>query len=65
MKIDTSRMQYLGDGLYAEDDGFDVRLVAPREPEDHWCLMEPQVFAALLRYMGAKRGGTFTFTEDG
>jgi hypothetical protein len=41
---------YLGDGLYASFDGFMITLRAPREHEDHWVGLEPEVFAALLDF---------------
>lgn len=39
---------YLGDGLYAEDQGGVIILRAPREAGDHWVALEPGVFVALL-----------------
>lgn len=42
--------EYLGDGLYAEWDGWNIILSAPRENGDHWVGLEPTVFDALIRY---------------
>jgi len=41
---------YLGDGLYASFDGWHMVLRAPRDGGDHHVALEPEVFAALLRY---------------
>jgi len=41
---------YLGDGLYAKFDGYHIVLRAPREEEDHWVALEPNVFENLLEY---------------
>lgn len=43
---------YLGDGLYASFDGFQIVLTAPRVSfgADHFVALEPSVFSALLRY---------------
>lgn len=62
-KINTDKMHYLGDGLYADYDGLGFNLVAPRDGGDHWCYVEPQVMEALLRFVGEKWGGKFTFAE--
>lgn len=64
MPIDTSKMTYVGDGVYATDDGFEVMLVAPRDDVDSWLVLEPQVLDALLRLIGKTRGGKFTFKRD-
>lgn len=46
---------YLGDGLYASHDGFQIKLRAPRVPADHEVFLEPQVLYELLDF--AKRRG--------
>lgn len=46
---------YLGDGLYARFDGFTIWLRAPRETGDHIVALEPQIWAALLRFMQQER----------
>lgn len=44
---------YLGDGLYASFDGYQIILRAPREGGDHWVGLEPQVFDALVEFKDA------------
>ena len=41
---------YLGDGLYASFDGFQIILRAPRGYEDHYVMLDPSVFDALMEY---------------
>jgi hypothetical protein len=43
---------YLGDGLYASFDGYQIVLRAPRELGNHFVYLEPFVFVRLLRYSG-------------
>jgi hypothetical protein len=45
-----SKEVYLGDGLYASFDGYQVILRAPREFVDHHVALEPSVFDRLLAY---------------
>lgn len=42
---------YLGDGLYAKFDGWQIILRAPREMGDHWIGIEPEVFSQLMRFV--------------
>ena len=42
--------RYLGDGLYASFDGYQIILRAPRSNGDHWVGLEPQVFDALINF---------------
>jgi hypothetical protein len=42
--------EYLGDGLYASFDGWQVCLRAPREEGDHVVYLEPSVVHALTEY---------------
>lgn len=42
--------EYLGDGLYASFDGFQVRLRAPRDGGDHIVYMEYSVWCAFKNY---------------
>lgn len=51
-----ARETYLGDGLYASDDGFMVTLRAPRDGGDHWVGLEPEVIESLLRLLEKSRG---------
>jgi hypothetical protein len=47
-----SKETYLGDGLYASFDGYQIILRAPRENGDHhWVALEPQVYMALLAFV--------------
>ena len=43
---------YLGDGLYASFDGWQIQLRAPREFGEHLVYLDPQVFEALVRFAG-------------
>lgn len=53
------REDYLGDGLYAAYDGYQVRLRAPRDGRDDLVFMEPRVLQAFYafadRAMGTER----------
>jgi hypothetical protein len=42
---------YLGDGLYASFDGWQIKLRAPRENGDHEVYLGPAVFTALVNYV--------------
>jgi hypothetical protein len=42
---------YLGDGLYASFDGWQVILRAPREGADHVVALEPEVMTAFHHYL--------------
>lgn len=45
---------YLGDGVYARYDGF-VWLRTPRDQTDHEIALEPEVIAALVRFIADLR----------
>jgi hypothetical protein len=45
--------RYLGDGLYASFDGWQVILRAPREHGDHYVALEPEVMMSFRRYLEA------------
>jgi len=45
------RETYLGDGLYASFDGFQIILRAPRAEGDHWVGLEPNVYVALTEFV--------------
>lgn len=47
--------RYLGDGLYASFDGYQITLRAPRSDGDHWVALELGVYDALIAF--AKRHG--------
>lgn len=42
---------YLGDGLYASWDGYQIKLRAPRMEGDHEIYMEPEVIMAFKAYL--------------
>jgi hypothetical protein len=44
---EQSKEEYLGDGLYASFDGWQVVLRAPREGGNHWVGLEPEVWRKL------------------
>ncbi len=44
---------YLGDGLYASFDGYQVRLRAPREDGDHEVFLEASTLKAFLQFLDA------------
>ena len=52
----TKDESYLGDGLHAEFDGWQIVLRTPRESGDHWVALEPETFTALLRFAGHING---------
>jgi len=54
---------YLGDGLYASDDGFMVTLRAPRDEGDHWVGLEPDVLKSFFDYVARVRGLEITVTK--
>jgi hypothetical protein len=53
----THQETYLGDGLYASFDGYQITLRAPRENGDHYVALEPSVYAALVKYAAQKMEG--------
>lgn len=42
---------YLGDGLYASFDGYQIKLRAPRDGADSVVFLEPEVVMALADYI--------------
>ncbi len=42
---------YLGDGLYASFDGWQIQLRAPRPDGDHFIYMEPSVQVAFIEFI--------------
>lgn len=42
---------YLGDGLYANWDGWQIMLRAPRIGGDHFVALEPEVYDALIKFV--------------
>jgi hypothetical protein len=49
----TARETYLGDGLYASFDGWQVRLRAPRDGRDHEVYLDAMTLQALLEFLDA------------
>lgn len=47
---------YLGDGLYASDDGFMFWLRAPRAGGDHEVALESEVLESFIRFIERSRG---------
>jgi hypothetical protein len=56
MSIPTEKEVYLGDGLYASFDGYQVRLRAPRTDGDDFVFLEPSVLYAFEKFIQALRG---------
>jgi hypothetical protein len=55
----SERETYLGDGLFASFDGWQVRLRAPRDSGDHEVFLEQSTLQAFLEFLDAlpiKRG---------
>jgi hypothetical protein len=50
MSMDKSE-EYLGDGLYASFDGFQITLRAPRAGGNHYVALEPSVLHEFERYV--------------
>jgi len=42
---------YLGDGLCASYDGYQIKLRAPRDEGNHEVYLEPSVYQALVNYV--------------
>jgi len=49
--------RYLGDGLYASFDGYQIVLRAPRMDGDHFVALEPSVYTALTNYVKELKEG--------
>lgn len=56
---------YLGDGLYARDDGFQIWLRTPRENGDHEVALEGSVLAEFVRFIEKSRGLTIKISKGG
>lgn len=41
---------YLGDGVYASYDGWQIQLRAPRSEGDHFVYLEPRVYMSLVEF---------------
>lgn len=53
------RETYLGDGVYASFDGYQIWLRAPRETGDHMVALEADVYDALVAYVGRLKATSF------
>jgi hypothetical protein len=56
MDMDDPRVvgeTYLGDGVYASFDGWQIQLRAPREKGDHVVYLEPGLYRELQRFATA------------
>jgi hypothetical protein len=49
----SGREEYLGDGLYASFDGWQVRLRAPRDGGDHEVFLEQSTLQAFIEFLDA------------
>ena len=49
--VSETRETYLGDGLYASFDGWQIVLRAPRSEGDHYVALEPEVVVTLLEFI--------------
>jgi hypothetical protein len=54
---------YLGDGVYARHDGYQIWLRTPRETGEHTIALEPSVIMSLCDYI-RKCGGERLLTND-
>lgn len=53
VEADAPKETYLGDGLYARFDGYQIILRAPRMEGDHWVALEPQVWHELQHFVAS------------
>ena len=53
-----ARKLYIGDGVYAEYDGFAVTLSTERESGVHWLVLEPDHLDTLNQFIAAIRKAT-------
>lgn len=51
-----SKETYLGDGLYASDEGYQFKLRAPRMGGDHEVYLDGNVLESFLEFVGKARG---------
>ena len=55
---------YLGDGLYARDEGFQIVLRAPRMEGDHWVGLDDYTLESLLRFIERTRKVKIEITKE-
>lgn len=46
----TDGEHYLGDGAFASFDGFGITVSTDRDGVEHYVCLEPEVFAALMKF---------------
>lgn len=54
---------YLGDGLYAHHDGYNIVLTAPRLGGEHMVALEPPVVESFISYLEKTLGVVITITK--
>jgi len=54
---------YIGDGLYASYDGFQVQLIAPREDGDHVVYMDAVVLSEFLTFLEHTYGKKLVWSD--
>lgn len=52
--------RYLGDGLYASDDRYNIHLRAPRDGGDHYVSLAPEVLESFFHFIEKMRGVKIT-----
>lgn len=55
--------QYLGDGLYAKDDGYQIELWCDRDNGKNWVALEPEVMLSFFKFIEKSRGLKMTLTK--
>lgn len=55
---------YLGDGLYAHDDGYHMVLSCDRSGVEHWVALEPAVIQEFMRFVERSRKVKIVVTRD-
>ena len=52
MSTEPNKETYLGDGVYASYDGYQIALRAPRHFGDDFVFLDKEVYQALVRFAG-------------
>lgn len=60
----NKKSTYLGDGLYATDDGFMIELSCERENGKHWVGLEDEVLSSLIRFLEKSRDVKITIEKN-
>lgn len=61
--MSNKKEAYLGDGLYASDNGFQLWLRAPRMDGDHEVALEDDVLSEFFRFIEKSRGVKITIEK--